>query len=170
MDETWKLWVWQQFGAAIDMLENCIDVCPDALWSDQERSFQEYWYMVFHTLWWLDYDMTGPDESYEPPAGYGREELDPAGVFPPRVYTKAEMKALLAHGREKTRAVVAGLTAESAARPCGARRPELQVAELLLYSMRHVQHHSAQLNLLLRQRVDDAPRWVKKTRHPLYVS
>ena len=32
--------------------------------------------------------------------------------------------------------------------------------EVLLYNMRHVQHHVAQLNLLLRQSINDAPNWV----------
>jgi len=36
--------------------------------------------------------------------------------------------------------------------------------ELLLYNMRHVQHHAAQLNLMLRQAVDSAPGWVAKTK------
>ena len=34
--------------------------------------------------------------------------------------------------------------------------------ELLLYNMRHVQHHAAQLNMLLRQATDSAPDWVSK--------
>jgi uncharacterized damage-inducible protein DinB len=34
--------------------------------------------------------------------------------------------------------------------------------ELLLYNMRHVQHHAAQLNMLLRQTTNSAPRWVSK--------
>jgi uncharacterized damage-inducible protein DinB len=34
------------------------------------------------------------------------------------------------------------------------------VIEILLYNMRHVQHHAAQLNLLLRQVINDAPGWV----------
>ena len=35
-------------------------------------------------------------------------------------------------------------------------------AELLLYNMRHVQHHAAQLNLLLRQTEHKGSRWVKR--------
>ena len=168
MDETWRISVWQQFGAAIDMLENCIEACPDSLWGDQTRNPQ-YWYLVFHTLWWLDYYLTRPIESYAPPPPYGLEEMDPAGVLPPRVYSKAEMRGLLAHGREKTRATIEALTAELAAQPCGAERPELKVGELVLYNLRHVQHHAAQLNLILRQTVDSAPRWVAKTAHPLHL-
>jgi uncharacterized damage-inducible protein DinB len=41
------------------------------------------------------------------------------------------------------------------------------VIELLLYNMRHVQHHTAQLNLLLRQGIGNAPRWVSQTKENL---
>lgn len=34
--------------------------------------------------------------------------------------------------------------------------------ELLLYNMRHVQHHAAQLNMLLRERTNSAPNWLSK--------
>jgi len=30
--------------------------------------------------------------------------------------------------------------------------------------MRHVQHHAAQLNLILRQQIDSAPGWVAKAK------
>jgi hypothetical protein len=36
--------------------------------------------------------------------------------------------------------------------------------ELLLYSMRHVQHHSAQFNLILRETIDSAPGWVSRAK------
>ncbi|HEX8145957.1 MAG TPA: hypothetical protein VF591_02050 [Pyrinomonadaceae bacterium] len=36
----------------------------------------------------------------------------------------------------------------------------MESAELLLYNMRHVPHHAAQLNLLPRQAAGDAPRRV----------
>ena len=41
------------------------------------------------------------------------------------------------------------------------------VSELLLYNMRHVQHHAAQLNLILRQQTDSAPGWVAKAKSKL---
>jgi uncharacterized damage-inducible protein DinB len=39
---------------------------------------------------------------------------------------------------------------------------DYSVLEILLYNMRHVQHHAAQLNLILRQTIDDAPDWVSR--------
>jgi uncharacterized damage-inducible protein DinB len=41
------------------------------------------------------------------------------------------------------------------------------MVELLLYNMRHVQHHTAQINLILRQIIDSAPRWVGVTKKAL---
>jgi len=39
--------------------------------------------------------------------------------------------------------------------------------EMLLYNMRHVQPHSAQLNKLLRQKTNNAPAWVAQTKDDL---
>jgi hypothetical protein len=45
-------------------------------------------------------------------------------------------------------------------------RPALNlcVAELHLDNLRHVQHHAAQLNLVLRQKTGSAPKWVTTSR------
>ena len=60
------------------------------------------------------------------------------------------------------RAAIGSLTDERARGPSGFERLGVTVGELHLYSMRHVQHHAAQLNLILRQTVDSAPLWVKQ--------
>jgi uncharacterized damage-inducible protein DinB len=93
-----------------------------------------------------------------------RDELDPTGVLPERPYTKDELRTYLEHGRRKCRATVEALTDEQSRRRCGFEWLDISVAELLLYNMRHVQHHAAQLNLLLRQTTDSAPRWVRRAR------
>ena len=158
--------LWQQFGATIDMLENAITACPDEVWGDR-RTNPEYWYLAYHTLFWLDLYLQGPVEGFRPPAPYGLEELDPAGVLPDRVYTKAEMLDYLGTCREKCRVAIAGLTDERAAKQIACHWGAMGYLELLLYNMRHVQHHAAQLNLILRQRIDSAPRWVGITKRPL---
>jgi uncharacterized damage-inducible protein DinB len=86
--------------------------------------------------------------------------MDPAGVMPPRVYTKRELRTYLNHGREKCRRRIEALTDESARRRFRFGRMDMPAAELLLYNLRHVQHGAAQLNYILRQKTDSAPRWV----------
>ncbi len=162
----WRTIVWRQFGAAIDMLEHALRDCPDELWSEslwEDRSMpgaSAFWYLAYHTLFWLDLYLSGSAEGFAPPAPFTLDELDPAGVLPDRVYTRAELLGYLAHGRRKCRSTIESLTAEDAARPCRVSRGEMPFAELLLYTMRHVQEHAAQLNMLLGQRTGSATGWV----------
>jgi hypothetical protein len=155
--------LWQQFGAAIDMLENAMIACPDEVWGNRSRR-PEFWYISYHTLFWLDLYLSDSVEGFTPPAPYTLGEMDPAGLFPERVYTKDELQSYLEHGRKKCRATFEALTNEKADQICGFKWIEGSVAELHLYNMRHVQHHTAQLNLILRQTIDSAPRWVKRTK------
>ena len=162
-DAAWKTAVWGQFGAAIDMLENAIDACPDAVWTDRTHS-PEYWYLVYHTLFFLDFYLSESEEGFAPPAPFTLSEMDPAGVLPERVYSKDEMRRYLNHGRDKCRARILAMTDEVAASPCGFTRRDISALGLLMYNLRHVQHHVAQLHLMLRQRIDSAPGWVGKAR------
>ena len=166
MDSTLKEIIWQQFGAAIDMLENAMVACPDEVWGSQTREM-EFWYIAFHTLFWLDFYLSDSAEGFTPPAPFGLEELDPSGLLPPRVYSTEELLSYLGHGRAKCRARIQSLTDEKSGHRFVFGSIDMSVTELLLYTMRHVQHHAAQLNLLLRERTDSAPKWVKRARQKL---
>ncbi len=156
---TWQEIVWRQFGAAIQTLENAIKACPETLWFDQSK-YHQFWYVTSHTLFWLDYYLSDSVEAFQPPAPFGLEELDPAGVIPARPYTKQELLTYLEHGRAKCRARVLAMSDEQAGQPCGLERMNLSAGELLLYNLRHVQHHAAQMNLILRLEANIGSRWV----------
>ena len=159
MDSTWRAIIWQQFGAAIDMLENAMLACPDEMWSARARR-PEFWYVAYHSLFWLDLYLSESVAGFAPPAPFTLDEMDPAGRGPEQPYTKSELHIYLAHCREKCRATIAAMTDEKAFRRCGFEWVDVSNAELLLYNLRHVQHHAAQLNLILRQTIDSAPGWV----------
>lgn len=160
--------IWRQFGASIDMLENAMVACPEKVWGDKV-GWHEFWYLASHTLFFTDLYLSEKEEGFMPPPPFGLEELDERGVLPPRVHTKQELLTYLAHCREKLRRTIRELTEEKANREAVGLRPGLTFGELYLYSMRHVQHHTAQLNLLIRQQTNSAaPRWVSKTKVPLF--
>lgn len=92
------------------------------------------------------------------------DELEPAGLPPERPYTKDELQVYLDYGRKKCQATIEALTDETAQQRCRFRWGELSLVELLLYNMRHVQEHAAQLNLMLGQKVGSAPDWVTRAR------
>ncbi|HYQ96306.1 MAG TPA: DinB family protein, partial [Candidatus Eisenbacteria bacterium] len=115
MDAFWKQIIWQQFGATIDMLENAMRACPDELWSDPSKRPEwirndvvGFWYLVFHTLFWLDFYLSESVEGFTPPAPFTLDEFDPAGLLPERPYTKDELQRYLERGRRKCRARIAG--------------------------------------------------------------
>jgi hypothetical protein len=171
MHTTWRNSVWLQFGAAIDMLENAVLACPDEVWraslwnpGSQPPVSSQFWYIVYHTLFWLDLYLSGSLEGFTPPAPFTLDELDPAGLYPERPYTRDELQAYLTHGRKKCRAMIEALTDEKAGQPCRFAWGQVSFAELLLYNMRHVQEHASQLNLILGQKTGSAPGWVTRTK------
>ena len=161
--DSWRNILWQQFGASIDMLENALKACPDDVWEDAPP-WQQFWYGAFHCLFFLDYYLSDLDQGFSPPPPFGLSEMNPEGELPERTYTKEELLTYLAHGRKKCRAKIEALTEEVAHQLCGFQGRDFTVAELLLYNMRHVQHHTAQLNFILRQKTDSAPTWVSKAK------
>ena len=168
MDPLWRTALWQQFGAAIDMLENALLACPSSLWREPLWSapadrplppwlppeFAEFWYIAYHTLFWFDLYLSGsPEEDFTPPAPFIWTENDPA-VSPERPYTKEELHAYLVATRQKCHAQLATLTYERARQTVSypwTDEQDVNFLELLLYNMRHVQEHAAQLSLFLGQ-------------------
>ena len=163
----WRSAVWRQFGAAIDMLDDALRDCPDELWTTElwpepgVPGFSAFWYLAFHTLFWLDCCVSGRPDAFAPPEPFGVEEFDPAGKLPPRVYTRAELRDYLAYCRRKTRETIAAASDEQLERSSRTGgRTALPFGELLVYTMRHVQEHTAQLNMLLGQRSRQVAGWV----------
>ena len=152
-----------QLGGALDMLENAIRACPDRLWGDVPGP-QEFWYLAYHVIFFADLYLSPGQEGFAPPPPYTLSEFDPAGLMPDRVYTKDELLAYLAHDRRKLKGDLAELTEERARERLSFGSITGTRLEVLLYNMRHVQHHSAQLNLLLRQTVNSAPRYVIRSK------
>ena len=83
MDPIWKTIIWRQFGAAIDMLENAIRVCPDELWSDPSkrpawvsRDVVGFWYLAYHTLFFLDHYLADSVEGFAPPAPFTLDDRE----------------------------------------------------------------------------------------------
>ncbi len=159
MNPSYKQTLWKQYGAAIDMLENAIVMCPENLWDNQNK----FWYKAYHTIFYLDYYLAADPDSWAPPKPYTLSEWDPSGAMPPRIYTKAELIDYLKMGREKCRSVIASLTDEIALKRWVNPSIDNSFFEMLIYNIRHIQHHTAQLNLLLRQGINNAPGWVAQT-------
>jgi hypothetical protein len=170
MTNAWRASLLRQFGAAIDMLAAAIDACPDTLWDD--RSFTPpFWHIAYHTLFYLDLYLSESEEHFTPPAFHRANAnfmrdvpFPPYRVDTPAVATtKDQLRSYLAHGRDKCRDRIARLTDEEIEMKSPFPWLDFCRGDLLLYNMRHVQHHAAQLNLRLRERGVEPPRWVGRS-------
>lgn len=162
---------WRQFGAAIDMFGSALRDCPDEfweahLWEDQPDQwaavgFSTFWYLGYHTLFWLDLYLTGAEEGFTPPAPFDLVEME-AGEVLPRKYTRDELLGYLEHCRQKCHETIITLSNEQAYRRCRFAWGELSFAELQLYNLRHVQEHGAQLCMFLGQHARKSAVWVSR--------
>jgi hypothetical protein len=166
MNPFWKDSLWKQFGAASQTLENAISACPPQLWqarlwraSDVKPEFTEFWYIAFHTIFWLDFYSSASADEFAPPAPFTLSEFG-GGELPERVYTKQELLMYLDYAREKCRKQIENLTDETQSQQVRPHWRIETITELLLYSMRHVQEHAAHLSMLIGQHSDTAPGWV----------
>jgi DinB superfamily len=160
--------LWKQFGASIDTMEKAITLCPEDIFISNKRIF----YITYHTLVFLDYYLTIPPPqnfssplpfTFTNPAELPQNAID--DLVPDRLYSKQELLDYLSLSRNKCHQLIAGLTEEKIQHdrfiePFETGAMNYPILEILLYNMRHVQHHAAQLNLLLRQQINNAPKWV----------
>jgi len=154
--------LWKQFGASIDMLKNAIALWPEEYWDTDKKFF----YNAYHCLVFLDYYLTNPPNNFSSPLPFTIGECEDAidDVIPDRIYSKKELLDYLQASREKCHRLIEGLTEEKL-KERWIEDPgtmNYSFVEILLYNMRHVQHHAAQLNLLLRQGINNAPDWVAR--------
>ena len=108
----------------------------------------------------MDYYLTLDPIKFKPPSPFTLSEFDPNGAIPDRTYLKEELISYLKYCRKKCYELISTMTNEIANSRWKNDFKDYPVLEILLYNMRHVQHHTAQLNLLLRQEINDAPKWI----------
>jgi hypothetical protein len=65
MENEIKNYILGQFGAATDMLENAIGLCPMNVWN-QKNDFSDFWYIAYHTIFWLDFYLTESPDNFRP--------------------------------------------------------------------------------------------------------
>lgn len=167
MNSTLKTILWHQFGAAIETLENALTACPDELWQARlwdereiQPEFADFWYVAYHTIFWLDYYCSDSADTFKVPAPFTQSELEFDASLPDRAYTKRELLNYLDYARAKCRAKIESIADEDEPQHVRDNWRVKTVVELLLYNMRHVQEHAAQLNMLLGQKIGSAPGWV----------
>ncbi len=159
MIETFRASLGQQFEAALRTLQHCIQACPAAAWNRPVARYP-FCQVVFHTLFFTDYYL-GPNPAAFRGQAFHRSQADLFADYeqledcePVSLYEKEPLETYLDFCRTKVASVLAEETEASLAAPTQFPRRDFSRAELYPYTLRHLQHHTAQLILRLRLDTD----------------
>ncbi|MEZ4899826.1 MAG: DinB family protein [Saprospiraceae bacterium] len=137
-----------QYQAALNMLESVILKCPEDQWDDGNDQ-APVWRVAYHTLFYTDLYLSKSEHAFQTDAmhhpGYqylGKTSFDGKEVNILHRYTSAEVLHYLTSIRDRLTQAVREKDLES---PSGIGWLPMTTAELHLYNIRHVQHHTAQL-------------------------
>jgi hypothetical protein len=153
MLDLWKQATLGQFEAALAMLKQCIERCPEELWESKIAALTVR-QIAYHTLFFVDFYLTPQEEAFElrelhRAGGDEREPVNSPGL------TKEQTLEYVPICLAKLRSIIGGETEETLRGPSGFSWCNFTRAEMHLYNLRHVQHHAGQLSAHLR-RLDPA--------------
>ena len=151
----------RNFEEALRLLEAAVTDCPDELWEtdlwpdDAPTGPAPHgglhgsapWFLAYHALTVLDYDLAAELEPWAPPKPFD----DNTWSFPNRVFSKDEVRGYVDHCRTRVRTTLDALTDDAAARtvPDAHRYHGMPYAVLVGSLPLHTVEHAAQLRQFL---------------------
>ncbi len=149
------------FDTALRLMEAALADCPDALWEadlwpdEAPTGPTPYgglhgsapWFLGYHALLTLDYDLAAELEPWEPPRPFDENSY----AFPTRVFTKDELLGYLDYCRGRVRQTLDGLTEDAAARqpPATYRHHGMRYGVIVGGIPLHVVEHASQIRQFL---------------------
>lgn len=132
-----------QYLAAMAMLRQAIEQCPDSLWKD-DSYVNPFWRIAYHTLIYAHFYLSQTEADFVPWEKHedGMQLLGPSAPDT-RAYSRAEILDYLALLLDQVEAQVAvmDLDAES-----GFNWLPFNKLELQFYNIRHLQQHTGELS------------------------
>jgi len=151
----------RNFVEALGLLDAALKDCPNDLWTkdlwphEAPTSPTEYgglhgsapWFLGYHSLLTLDYDLSAEFEPWQPPPPFNENTY----AFPNRVFTRAELLGYVIYCRARARETLDDHFEEKASRPL----PDTHRDHETLYGIMvggiplHVMEHAAQIRQFL---------------------
>jgi hypothetical protein len=149
-----------QYEAALAMLKDAIVSCPAEHW-EKKVANNPARFVAFHTLYWTDVYLSRNQAAFKshefviegrgaPPSVPLREGKLPPGLTQPRAIEYADCCI------DKARTVLAGASEADLAGDSGFGRP-FSRAEMHIYNIRHIQHHTGALAAHIRRLTPEFP-------------
>jgi hypothetical protein len=158
-----------QYHAALAMLKQVIEQCPDDLWTGGGHNIP-FWRVAYHTLYGTHLYLQPDEAAFQPWELHrdGCQELPGPGelLAAAEPYTKSELLRYWQVCDDMVDAAVAKLDLD--ATQSGFSWHKMPKLDHQLHNIRHVQHHTALLSGRLRQACGTDIRWVRRN-HEMFV-
>ena len=154
-----------QYHAALAMLKQAIEECPDSLWTGGEHP-SEFWQVAYHAVFYTHLYLM-PDEKAFRPWAHSRDEYNFLEALPwpphdpPKLgepYTKEEVLEYWAECDAMIDPGVDRLDLDAA--ECGFPWYDMPKLDHQLMNVRHIEHHTGQLADRMRPAGGDGVGWV----------
>ena len=151
--------VCSQYFAALRMLRQAVERCPDALW-DVEEDANKFWRVAYHVLFFTHLYLQKSVEDFRPwtkhwadAEALGKDA--PAGA----AFTQTDVLEYEDFCRDLARKITASLDPSA---PSGFDWCPFTKLELQFYNIRHIQQHTGELMERLGSRAGISVDWVSK--------
>lgn len=183
-DQKFSEVVGRQYQGALQMLRNAIECCPDDLWNDRSQNEAPFWHHVMHTLLFTrlycceqfpgDQSFAAASEFMVLVEGAPLKDWSEAERLRLResmgrvtekdsTYPRVPGKSELLRYLDETDAIVESSLKQVATSGLDDRGPIPWIpesrADLLVYNLRHIQHHVGRLHSMLGRK-DIKAKWV----------
>lgn len=150
----------KQYAAAVEMLLQTVDACTEQEWLDCIGQ-NPCWKVAYHALFYADLYLCLSEQEFRLPSPhYADAQFLGTSPYPPFKAVSTDnpisKTAVIAFGREVLQhtAIIGSRTHEELEAPSGFPWTQLTNGELLLMSMRHIQHHTSQIQLHIRDKTE----------------
>jgi hypothetical protein len=157
-----------QYHAALGMLRETIEQCPEDLWLSTEHR-NACWQVAYHTLFFAHLYLLPDEAAFHPWKGHQSDvqhpdgipgRADPSSSLPliPKPYMKSEVLAYWSICDEMVDSALDAVDLNSP--DSGFSWYDMPKLEHQILNIRHIQHHAAQLADRLRFATDTGTQWI----------
>ena len=168
MHDYWQTAIGRQFAAAIQMLRSAVEACPDDLWDDRAHG-TPFWHLAYHALFYADFYLSDDAATFQArdfhvdkanflPGDY--QQYGGVVTTPEKAFARVQLLEYADHCLRKSDQTFKKLTDNRALERCGFPWYNLNVGEFMLNNLRHIQHHTGQLVVLLRRHANIGIDWL----------
>ena len=149
-----------QYHAALMMLKQALEICPDSLWLDQSYN-NKFWHVAYHSIFYTHFYLSSSEQDFTPWISHRKEyislEADEGkqdSTFP---FSKEEILVYHRYLQEQIDDCVDALELEGES---GFYWLPFNKLELQFYNIRHLQHHTGELYERLGEDANIDLKWV----------